>query len=569
MRRAGLRGRPVQVRLPAVPRWVRRVRIGGSIQTRLLALVGVVALIAGAVGVSTVVSMREMAARTAALAALQRDLAAGVAQIRVDLATSEGIVAQIAATQSDTQQGPWLTRLATMDGVVADEIAAAEVAGAAGLDGWSDFLQAHDAWLAVRDSDLLPAARADDMTTYGVILGSAAEPQTRAYTQAIGRALDDVTTRMEAAATAAAERSAAALRLVLGLIVVGVGVLAVFGLGTARSIRRSVAKVNVALDAMAAGDLTVDTHVTGQDEIGRMAAALASAQQSLRAAFAAVLARASELAGTAADLQAGSRTVATQAGDATSGTELAAAAAGEASATVEALSARAAEITASIEEIQRSATEAASFAGRAVGAAASAAGTVGALGEGVSRDRRGGQGDHADRRQTNLLALNATIEAARAGDAGRGFAVVAHEVKELAAESARAARGHHPADRGQPAPRRPQPWRSSRRSPRSSAGSTSTRARSPRPSSSRARPRRRCPIRSARPPAGSSRSRERSAASPRVPRGPTGWPGACATARRASQPCRTTCAPRSRRSASDRAAGVTARPLTCRPPRSI
>lgn len=41
-------------------------------------------------------------------------------------------------------------------------------------------------------------------------------------------------------------------------------------------------------------------------------------------------------------------------------------------------------------------------------------------------------------RQTHLLALNATIEAARAGHAGKGFAVVANEVKELAAETARA-----------------------------------------------------------------------------------------------------------------------------------
>jgi methyl-accepting chemotaxis protein len=93
---------------------------------------------------------------------------------------------------------------------------------------------------------------------------------------------------------------------------------------------------------------------------------------------------------------------------------------------------------ASIREIARNATEAARIAGSAVQYAQETTEVVARLGESSAEIGNVVQMIGSVAEQTNLLALNATIEAARAGDAGKGFAVVAGEVKELAAETARA-----------------------------------------------------------------------------------------------------------------------------------
>jgi methyl-accepting chemotaxis protein len=105
---------------------------------------------------------------------------------------------------------------------------------------------------------------------------------------------------------------------------------------------------------------------------------------------------------------------------------------------VQAVAAGAEELVSSVGEISRQITEASSVSAKAVDEAARTGTIVTQLADAA---RRIGEvvsliADIAS--QTNLLALNATIESARAGEAGKGFAVVAGEVKNLAAQTAKA-----------------------------------------------------------------------------------------------------------------------------------
>ncbi|CAN1556850.1 PAS domain [Rhabdaerophilaceae bacterium] len=116
----------------------------------------------------------------------------------------------------------------------------------------------------------------------------------------------------------------------------------------------------------------------------------------------------------------------------------AAAAAMQASANVNAVAAGSSQLSSSVQEINSQVSKALDVSNEAVQQAQQAGETVSSLVEDAKKISAVVDLISSIASQTNLLALNATIEAARAGEAGRGFAVVAGEVKNLAAQTAKA-----------------------------------------------------------------------------------------------------------------------------------
>ncbi|NMO49926.1 methyl-accepting chemotaxis protein [Actinoplanes sp. TBRC 11911] len=410
-----------------------------SVRIKILAAIGVAAVVALVVGLVTLFALNKAANSAQSIynnnvvnVAQVGQIRAAVTQARLDLATAA--IAPDEAT-SDKYNKAYAADLQAVNEAIASYRDGTYAGDPAVLTALDKDWQAYEQVVQERQA---ASATANDYTGWTRINESEIAPVTARLTDEIEALSAAESADAARNATAAKASSSSSRMLSVALLSVGLVLALVLGTVVATAIVRSLTRVKAVCDALADGDLTRTSGLASRDEPGRMGQALDAAVTRLRQTVATIHDSASSLAGATEEMTGVSAQMATSADQATAQAQSVSAAADQISGSVGTVSAGSEQMGASIREISQNATEAAQVAGEAVQLASSTSQTMGKLGESSAEIGNVIKVITAIAEQTNLLALNATIEAARAGELGKGFAVVASEVKDLAQETARA-----------------------------------------------------------------------------------------------------------------------------------
>ena len=410
-----------------------------GVTTKITAAVGLAALVAVLVGV---LGLRSLGHTAEATDSMYRDELVGTAEVesmRADFFAIRLSGTNYAVATDPADRANYLSSRNTSYSELADAAdrylgTHPSDAGRALVQQVLDGIDDYEAGMVTLDS----LADAGDLTAWS----EAREATISPIAKTVMARLDELAAqRQQTAADSAAQATAEyrSTRLLLAVVLtVGVAAALVVGRSVARGITGGLRRVQSTAEGLAAGDLTRTAGVTSRDEVGATAAALDGAVVELRTVLTSVTATADAVAASAEELSASSAQIAAAAEETATQSEVVSGAAGEVSRNVATVAAGAEEMGASIREISQNASGAARAAADAVAEARATDATIARLGTSSEEIGAVVKTITAIAAQTHLLALNATIEAARAGEAGRGFAVVAGEVKDLAAETARA-----------------------------------------------------------------------------------------------------------------------------------